>query len=72
MPELPIRPEALDAAAKAFTRDYGTHHDHTRAAIAAFCKAEGLTVEVFPRGAHSLVDEQRLVGPWRDVEEAKR
>lgn len=102
MPELPIRPEALDVAAKAFTQDYGTHHDHTRAAIAAFCEAEKLTVQFLPvcrmgapkheenvrwgdeydtcatsaeaisslsSGYEVVGAEQRIVGPWRDMEE---
>lgn len=78
MSEIPIRPEAVGAAAKAFTGNYGTHRDHTRAAIAAFCEAEGLTVEtreepMFLATADipyaSMLKEQRLVGPWREVKD---
>jgi hypothetical protein len=51
MPELPIRPEALEKAEKAFTYEPADPDTKLffsagmRAAIVAFCEAEGLTVE---------------------------
>jgi hypothetical protein len=81
---IPVEPEALpegeaiEATSKAFVRDYGTHYDRIRAALVAFCEAEGLMVETrsFYKGDDGTgrdprPDEQRLVGPWR-AEEAKR
>ncbi len=68
--DLPIRAEAVEAAITAFgahlpSMDTGGFRGTMRAAIAAFCEAEGLTVEksvvVNPR-------QRRLVGKWREVE----
>lgn len=69
MPELPIRPEALEKAEKAFTYEPADPDTKLffsagmRAAIVAFCEAEGLTVE---RDEHKQTGRksERLVGPW--------
>ncbi len=39
-----------------------------RAAIAAFCEAEGLTVEIVGGNNKDDPESQRLVGKWREVE----
>jgi len=79
MTDLPIRPEAIEAAAKAM--DSGIRfEDHirpikeailasTEAAIAAFCEAEGLTVERILVNHNPTEHRERLVGDWHNVKE---
>lgn len=76
-----VRPEAVEATITAFKRGgsevASSFHERLEEkieeAIAAFCEAEGLWVEQrpvvgSPVGTSPLPKEQRLVGPWRDVE----
>lgn len=74
MTDLPIRPEALEAATDAYdvaSREAPLPHG-IEAALAEFCRAEGLMVETRgerPEGRHFPPKQrQRLVGKWREVE----
>jgi hypothetical protein len=79
MTDLLIRPEALEIAVTAFKRGGSESEASFRErmeekvgeSIAAFCEAEGLTVERMDRNpnnpAEDWIPEQRLVGPWREV-----
>jgi hypothetical protein len=70
MTELPIRPEALNAALTA-ALDFAPENDEgpgaMRAAIVAFCEAEGLRVET--KDPVCGDKSERLVGPWREVKD---
>jgi hypothetical protein len=79
MSEIPIRPEALEAAVVAL---YGRPNEkdgplaameagwpeNARLAIAAFCEAEGLTVD--DDDGHN--ECYRLVSGWKEKQESKR
>lgn len=79
MSDLFIRPEAV-MDAKGALEDLYPNDDVTytgmEAAIAAFCKAEELTVEERAYATperkglpYEFENQQRLVGRWREVEE---
>jgi len=79
MSEIPIRAEALEAAAKAVSPYLFAQSPHRQAAalkaaqemVTAFCEAEGLTVEIRALEPDLCDHEQRLVGMWRDVKEER-
>jgi hypothetical protein len=57
----PLTDEEFEGFRKGWQASLSTHEPEWRAAIAAFCEAEGLTIE------NRLDDKhyQRLIGPWR-------
>jgi hypothetical protein len=71
MPDLPIRPEAIEAATTAYVNESGGKEARMSAALAEFCRVEGLTVARQPSETPGLPDEQRPVGKWHAVEEGR-
>lgn len=74
MTDLPIRAEAVKAALIAQARSGGPQEKRMRAAIAEFCRVEGLTVERMdfddPQALPSPTGHswrQRLVGKWHST-----
>lgn len=66
-----IRPEAERVAMDVLEGD--TTNGRLHRALIAFCEAEGLTVETRepPVGTSvKVMEQQRLMGPWREVEDA--